>query len=538
MEMQQRPNVEYILHADTNCFSQIVIDYLQNKQHLQELYNLYPSIQNIETAIANKQAQPINRAQLVAGLQQQYAGITITDVVEKNIVALVNANTFTICTAHQPNVFTGPLYYIYKILHTVVLANYLAEKYPNYNFVPVYYMGAEDADVAEIGTIHINQHTYQWQPNEAGAVGRMSTNTLVSIFNEIEKYIDVNTPNGKQLHTILSDAYNQQLPLADATIRLVNSLFGQYGVVVLQPDAPMFKSLFVNAMQDELLHQSSDAIVQLSNEKIAKHYKPQAHSRPINLFYLQNGSRERIEKVGEMYTVHNTDLQFTQTEILAQLHANPQQFSPNVILRGVFQETILPNIAFIGGGGELAYWLQLKDVFAHHHIVYPMLVLRQSFSIINNKTHIMQQQLQLSNADLFLPLHEAQKQWINKYIQLNNFDAQTQQHKHLFTEYEKHVAHLPPQFSKTIAAHLAKSNRIQHRLQTKLIGAYKKNEAVHMQKLEQLHHQIFPSNTLQERHQNMIPFYLQYGQGFFDAILQATKPFGDEFGIVKWCETV
>jgi bacillithiol synthase len=532
--MEHRTIVDYLNHADTNSFSQIVLDYLANKPHLQEFYNVYPDIQNIELAIANKQQQPVNRPQLVQGLQQQYNGVSISEIVHNNINLLAQENTFTICTAHQPNIFTGPLYYIYKILHTVVLANHLAEKYPAYNFVPVYYMGAEDADVAEIGTFHIQNKTFAWQPNQEGAVGRMGTQSLQPIFTEIEKYIDTTTTNGKQLHDVLSDAYMQNLNVADATVRLINHLFGQYGVVVLQPDAPVFKQLFFNAMQEELLHQSSDAIVQATNKKIEKYYKPQAHSRQINLFYLQNNSRERIEKVGDTYTIHNTDIQFTESEILAELHTNPEKFSPNVILRGVFQETILPNIVFIGGGGELAYWLQLKDVFQHHQVVYPMLVLRQSLGLLNSKSVTTQQLLGFTNSDLFTPLHKAQNQWIDKNKQLHLFEQENKKHAELFANYQLHIKQLPEQFAKTIEAHLAKSTKIQDRLQTKLIAAYKKTELDAMQKIQTLHQQIYPNGVLQERNQNVIPYYLEHGTNLFITIMQATLPFGNQFGVIKF----
>jgi bacillithiol synthase len=534
--MQNNCTIDYIAHKDTNCFSQIVLDYLQNKPDLQQFYNLYPDLQNIEKAIAQKQNQSINRIQLVSGLQQQYTGMEMPNIVEENIQKLLLPTTFTICTAHQPNIFTGPLYFVFKILHTVVLCNYLANKYQNYHFVPVYYMGAEDADINEIGTFHIGNKRFQWQPPQAGAVGRINTESLQEVLAEVAKYIDVNTENGKHLYNILTDAYNQKLPLAAATIRLVHHLFGQYGVVVLQPDAAVFKQLFVPIMQQELLHQSSNKAIQETNTALAKQYKPQAFSRPINLFYLQENSRDRIEFVDGKYQVVNSDLQFTEAEILEILHHNPERFSPNVILRGLLQETLLPNIAFVGGGGELAYWLQLKNVFAQHSVVFPMLILRQSMQIINPKTVALQQQLNITNTQLYLPLHQLQQQWIVHNFDLQQFDNQKKLHQQLFDSYQKCIENLPKSFSKTIIAHQTKSIAIQHRLQTKLIAAYKKKDQISAQKIETLHQHIFPNRTLQERHDNFIPYYLAHGNHLFTIIQQAILPFGQQFALLKIAE--
>jgi bacillithiol synthase len=526
-------DISYLPHHQTNSFTQIVLDYLANDEKLHSLFEHYPDLENIENAIAAKSKQNINRPVLVEGLLTQYGTLEKTELVSTNINLLALENTFTICTAHQPNIFTGPLYYIYKILHTVALSHYLKNKYTQYNFVPVYYMGSEDADIDEIGTFFMAGKQYKWQPNEGGAVGRLSTESLQTILQEIAKYIDVKTPNGKKIFTILHQAYSTNKTLSEATLILVNALFGEYGVVVFEPDATIFKKQFVAVMQDELLQQTANKIVINTNIEIAKNYKPQAHSREINLFYSIGHSKERIEKNGELFQIVNTEIKFTEQEIIAELHQYPERFSPNVILRGAYQETILPNIIFIGGGGELAYWLQLKNVFTHHHIAYPMLVLRQSISMVNQQSQsiIAKQHLQITDA--FIPIHELQKKRIDTFEELNHFENQNKIHLQLFESYQKMMASLPAEFAKSIKAHQTKSSAIQHRLQTKIIAAFKKKENLQMQQLEKLHASFFPENTLQERKENMIPYYLQFGDDFFNMILQSITPFGNEYAIIK-----
>ena len=526
-------NAEYITHLSTNSFTKIVLDYLANDEKLKKLFAYQPDAENIIRAIAQKQKNPIDRNILVNGLNDQYKDVNICEAVTSNIQLLQNENTFTICTAHQPNIFTGPLYYIYKILHTIALCRYLKIIYPTYHFVPVYYMGAEDADIAEIGTFHFNKNTFQWHPAEAGAVGRIPTTSMHSVLQEVLQYINADAPNGKKLFNLFTNAYGKNLSLSVATLYMVNELFGQYGLLIFQPDDKIFKSVFASIMRNELLQQQSNSKVDETNNYIQQYYTPQAHSRELNLFYTLAHSKERIEKIGDVYQIVNAKLQFTQEQILKELEDYPERFSPNVILRGVYQESVLPNIAFIGGGAELAYWLQLKNVFALHNTPYPMLILRQSIALVASKAADLQKQLGLGNTDVFLPIDTLKKNWIQNQLQIHAFEKQWILHDALFDSYKTYTDLLPKQFLKSIAAHEAKSKKVQIRMQKKLIAAFKKKEELAMQQIDLLRENYFPNNTLQERYENFIPYYLQFGNDLFENILQHITPFGNQFLLLQ-----
>src|SRR5689334_3411445 len=132
---------ERIPYNQTNAFSTIALDYLNGSENLKPFYSSPPTTQGIEEVIQRKKLQPVNRAALVEVLKQQYQNINASDAVKKNIDLLLSENTFTVCTAHQPNLFTGPLYFVYKVLHTIKLADDLKTQFAAFNFVPVYYMG-------------------------------------------------------------------------------------------------------------------------------------------------------------------------------------------------------------------------------------------------------------------------------------------------------------------------------------------------------------------------------------------------------------
>ena len=137
--------------------------------------------------------------------------------------------------------------------------------------------------------------------------------------------------------------------------------------------------------EDDLFNQTSSAIVAKTIDQLGQHYKVQANPREINLFYLKDSTRARIEQDGQEWKVTGTSITFYKRGFARGTADHPERFSPNVILRGIFQETVLPNILFVGGGGELAYWLELKGIFEHHGVPYPVLVLRNSFLVSRKK---------------------------------------------------------------------------------------------------------------------------------------------------------
>jgi uncharacterized protein YllA (UPF0747 family) len=234
---------------------------------------------------------------------------------------------------------------------------------PQYKFVPVYYMGSEDADLDELGFVNVGGQKLVWETKQTGAVGRMKVDkALLKLIHEIHGQIGV-LPFGNEFTDLLNACYTEGKTIQQATLELVNALFGAYGLIVLIPDNAKLKTAFHSVVEKELTEKFSHRIVADTIDKLGAHYKVQAGGREINLFYLIDNKRERIEQAGDAFEVKTLNLQFSKDEILKELKEHPERFSANVILRGAFQETVLPNIAFIGGGGELAYWLELKNVF-------------------------------------------------------------------------------------------------------------------------------------------------------------------------------
>ncbi|HEY9178447.1 MAG TPA: bacillithiol biosynthesis BshC, partial [Flavipsychrobacter sp.] len=310
----------YIPYSQTGFFSPLVTDYLGQNGSLQPFYTYSPNEAGIQQAIAARAEYPVNRPLLANTLQAQYRDLGCCEAVKNNIASLANENTFTICTAHQPNLLTGYLYFIYKIAHAIQLANHLNRQYPDKHFVPVYYMGSEDNDLEELGTFRYAGKKYIWDGDgQQGAVGRMSTGSLKTLLADIFKVLGPPGEHTEELKKILTQAYLQHKTVAAATRYLVNELFGKYGLVVLDPDDTAFKRKILPIMQDDLLNHTANGIVTRQGELLAKQYKSQAYPRDINLFYLQDNLRERIEKNGSKWVVLNTKITWTKEELLAEL---------------------------------------------------------------------------------------------------------------------------------------------------------------------------------------------------------------------------
>ncbi len=288
----------YVSYEKTGYFSKLVADYLNNAEALQPFYNHRPLLENIPAAI-NQKKDFRHRKVLVEQLQKQYEGLTVAEKTNANIQSLLNENTFTVTTAHQPNIFTGPLYVIYKIFHVIKLADELNTSIKGKHFVPVYFMGSEDADLDELNNIAIDQQKYIWQTKQTGAVGRMYVDkALLQLLNEIEGQLSVSS-FGKELIDLFRAAYVEKTTIQQASLNLLNALFGEYGLVIIIPDNAAFKELFKPVIEKELKEQFSRKAVTETTKKLEAHYKVQASGREINLFYLIDDKEKGLKLLSQ-----------------------------------------------------------------------------------------------------------------------------------------------------------------------------------------------------------------------------------------------
>ncbi len=476
-------------------FGKLLKNYLAGDQALKPLYGNAPNIASFQAQINSKKS--VNRSLLVQVLEEQYQGLSNIP----NLKSLEDPNTFTVTTGHQLNLFTGPLYVIFKIISTINLSRQLKKAYPDYNFIPVYWMASEDHDGDEINHFHLFGKKIQWDTDQKGPVGRFDIAGLSSIWAELPSGIPV-----------FKESYADATSLSAAVRLYMHTLFGQEGLICLDADDARLKRSFIPVMQADLLENKHLDCVNASNAILTNlGYSPQIYAREINFFYMLDGVRERIEKQGDAFKVLNQALRFSENELKAEIEAHPERFSPNVALRPIYQETILPNLAYVGGAAEVAYWFQLKEIFDLHRVPFPILLPRNFGVIIPPLEAARLEKLEISIPDIFQDERSLKQQFVDKHTK-HALDLGNEQER-LSTLMSK-IAQKAQAIDETLEASvLAEETRWQkglERLTKKMRKAEERNQTVGLGQIQALKEKLFPEGNWQERHTNFLEFLLNY----------------------------
>jgi bacillithiol biosynthesis cysteine-adding enzyme BshC len=397
-------------------------------------------------------------------------------------------------------------------------------------------MGSEDADLEELGTFRFGDRKFVWDAaGQTGAVGRMKTASLAPLLQQLSAVLGPPGEFARELELLLHEAYLKHENISRATQYLVHSLFGKYGLLVLDPDDARLKRCFLPVMEEDLLSHTAEHLVGDTNEVlVASGYKAQAQPRNINLFYLKDNMRERIEQTDDCWLVLNTDIQWDKATLLEELHEHPERFSPNVMLRPLYQETILPNVAFIGGGAEVAYWLQLRSLFQHHKVFYPTILLRQSVMWMSAEQKRLMSKTGLSHESVFLPKDEAVKAYLVGRMDGGwQLPEEHDQLEVLLSTLREKATAIDPTLQRSADATLARMKHQLDALESKMLRAVKRKEHIAVSQIERLQQQLFPGGGLAERAENFMPYYLQHGPSFFEILLRCIRPLSAQFLIIE-----
>ena len=519
----------------TGFFSKTMHQYLEKNENIQPFYNNFPDITGFHNQIEEKQKsyRLQTRLTLVEALKNQYKSVKASEKTIENIELLKQQNTFTITTGHQLNLFTGPLYFLYKIISTINLCEELSDKFPEQNFVPIYWMATEDHDFDEINYFNFAGKKVTWNRKDGGAVGRFSTDGLEAVFEVFSNHLG-SSKNAKYLKNLFSDAYIDHHNLADATRFIANSLFSDFGLVIIDGDDTKLKQLFNPFLKDELENNTSFSEVSKTILELEKNYKIQVNPRKINLFYLGHDFRERIIFEDNLYKVNNTDITFSKAEILAEVDHNPKAFSPNVIMRPLYQEVILPNLCYIGGGGEMAYWFELKTYFEKVTIPFPILLLRNSVQVVSAKQSKKLKKLNISFEEMFLNQHDLLSKKVTENSEIKtDFREKIQFLKNQFSELKEIAKKTDVSFVNAVNAQERKQVKGLENLEKRLLRAEKRRQKDLVDQIISLQNEILPNQSLEERQRNFSEYYLEYGSLFLPVLKGALVPLQLEFTIIE-----
>ncbi len=525
--------ISAIDRRETGFFSQQQLDMCYNQSVYSEFLTAPFSKEAFEGQIQKKKAtfSAESRTQLVDVLERQYTGLEINETVRENIRLLADENTFTVVTGHQMVAMTGPLYVIYKIAHVIRLCEELKQTYPRAGFVPIFWMASEDHDYDEIKSFHLFNRTISWETEQTGPVGRFEmkdweavTEQLTDLFKnhpESEVFELLNVFNG----TNYTEAFR----------KLINHLVGKYGVVIINADDAVFKQAFLPYMIRDVNEQFSyKAITQTTEKLVSAGGKQQIIPREINLFYLSDGIRERLIENGETIEIPGKGT-YSKEELVQWMERSPGDFSPNVSLRPLYQEVILPNLCYVGGAGEINYWLQLKGVFDEAGIPFPLLQTRNSVLWIDKNASEKMEKLSLSPLDLFRELHILQKAYLEANagdeVDFSELDKQMEVLKKQITETTLSIDPSLEAYAAAESVRMEKQlNQVKDRLYKTVKGKHDKN----LKTIQQLKEKLFPEGELQERYTNFLQLSPDgnYSE-ILRQIIEHAQPFSGDFIILE-----
>ncbi len=491
----------FIHREDSGWFSEQHLSLVYNQQSFEKFITEPFSKDALMRQVERKSAQfgSGSRMNLQNALKAQYEGIPTSDLVTKNIESLALENTFTITTGHQLSLFTGPMYFVIKILHVLKMCDAMNKEFPQFNFVPVYWMATEDHDFEEIQSCSIFNNKITWESSQKGPVGLFDLEGLDDVKEQLHDLFK-NNPDG-EIHRLIDSLDGKNY--AEAMRNLVNELFGNRGLLIIDGDDPILKKSFVPIFRKELESGFAEPQVNLVTSELLKEGgKDQVMAREINLFYNEKGLRSRIQR--------GPDGLFAEGKGALDLEAllsDPQKVSPNVILRPLYQEFVLPNLAYIGGGGEISYWLQLKGVFDAAEVVYPLIQVRNSVVWFDRGTKGKLDKIGASVSDVF----KNEDAWKKEYVQENAGDDLDMSGidsglENLKNELSSVILGIDPNKEQFLKAELARIEKQVDGMKDKAVKFSKGQHDQAMKAIEFVKSRINPNGGLQERSVNFFQF--------------------------------
>ena len=524
--------------TDTPFTSKIVRDFLRSKK-LNGFYSHKNEIDSYKKLIEKRSSFSKKQRDLLFNvLSNQYKNFSDMSLVANSIKKLRKNNTYTVTTGHQLCLNTGPLYFIYKILQTIKISDELNKFYPKSNFVPVFWMASEDHDFEEIRSFQTYNYKYQISSKSKDyCTGKIKPSDLSKVIEDLDKNFK-SKPFKNEICELFKASYGKNITLAESTRNIVHTLFKDYGLVVVDADDKQFKTSFNELFTDEIINFSTYDLVNKTNKKLIDLYandiKLQVNPRKLNLFYIENNIRYRLDFSDDSYTLVGKKVFFDKDQISSKIKDSSNQFSPNVLFRPLYQEFILPNLSYVGGNAEISYWLQLKSLFDYHNISFPILSLRNSIIMLNKRDFELMKRYKMDINDFFQSKDNFVKKIVEENIEMNiSLNNEKNKLKNLYKNIIESVNKIDLNLNSSVKSSEAKQIAILESLEKKIVKFQKRNIKTTIKSLEKIYDKIYPENIFQERKINFSEFYSYKGNDLINSIYESISPFDNDLIIAE-----
>jgi bacillithiol synthase len=470
-------------------------------------------------------------------IKEQYNNLNASETTIQNINSLKDKETLAIVTGQQLGIIGGPLYTFYKIITAIKLSNYLNEKYDNYNFVPIFWLEGDDHDFEEIRSINLinsNNETVKISYNdglpEDAERGSIGTVPLKETINKFFDDVNLNLRNSEFKEQILSQLRNIYSPgktFNQSFKELIFWIFDCYGLIIFDPQDVRTKELLVPVFKKEIkdFRQHLERLISVSAE-LEEEYHAQVKVHPLNLFYSIDGGRYSIVPDENIFKLKRKRKKFTYDEIMREIDEHPENFSPNVLLRPICQDYLLPTVFYVGGPSEIAYFAQVNSLYDFYDIPHPIIYPRSSATILENNISSIIEKYNLDVKDLFTDLKSLGNKVIKSVSESSLdelFNEAENQVENALSKLKDNLFEIDKTMSDSSLKYKEKIISYIEELKGKALEAQKKKHEVTLRQIEKLSTHFYPNSNLQERELNFLYFAHKYGIDFIKKLFDTLE---------------
>ncbi len=536
LDIRQFPGISPFLRDYVHAFARLAPFYAWNPRD--------PKTYQAQADLCD--LRPYPRNELHSILMDQNRAWDAPEIVRLRVGELCQSGAVAVVTGQQTGLFGGPLFTLYKAVTAVRLAARLREtlKRP---VVPVFWMVSEDHDLAEADHIHLLDRTGSlvalrhtaWAPPHGFIPANLRLSPAIAETLERAAGLLPPTEFTAGLREALSQAFAPERTLAEAFARWMVWLLGGDGLVLVDAADPRLKRLAASILRRELQEapRSSQHILATSQSLRSLGYPAQIEARPdgVNCFLLQGG-RRALTKNAEGVRLRDGREATPATDLRRLAQEQPESFSPNVALRPILQDFLLPTVAYVAGPGELAYFAQLRSVYQAFDVLMPVIVPRASITLVEPRVAQLLGRFRLGLPDLTLEPEQLASRVLRAQLppDLENTLAKAREGvEEIFRGVGAAVAAVDPTLQGTVGQTSGHIKGHLDQLARKLVQALKRREAETRQQVQRVREALMPGGRPQERVFPTLPYLAKYGPGFLETVRNAIDGPGWDHQLVE-----
>lgn len=514
-------------------FSKLFKNYIQQKSEIIDFFEIPPfDIERLKTNAENL-SFPSDRTKVCDALKEFNTQFEPSETTLLNIEKLRDPSSLAVVTGQQMVLYGGPVYTVLKTLTAIHLAKKY-EKELNRPVVPVFWLADEDHDLDEISQFSLIKRDEITKCSssfdEPGK--RVGEYSLKEVHQQLKSCVKdglIDTDFSKDLWEILDSSYNENHSVVQAFGLFMQKLFGKHGLILAGSNDETLKSFSRNILTQSVVKADdfSDRLKENTKKLEKLGYQGQVHLNNSNLFYISDTEqRVKIQYDGEIWFVDNSDKRWTSNELIKDINENPNQFSPNVFLRPILQDRILPTLSYVAGPGEIAYYAQMNGIYDYFEQSMPQIVPRFSGTLIESSVDRIMGKLPFSLDDYNKRIEDLESEYIDQTDQPDlekifgdwkqRIDSITDEKKSVIGEIDPTLKNTAGKASSTYFSELDK-------LKGKLYKSLKQQEKTQLERILKIQSNFFPNGNLQEREIAFIYYLNKYGTELFDDLLKSLE---------------